>query len=143
MFDMFDMERNIVNEEFVARSDTYNSKTGGFGIGYFNKDNARRCSEKSKLRWKEIIANDPDAKRRANQKVSQSLKGRPCYHWIGRTHKNETIEKMKASHIGKHTGSKNSQFGSCWITNGTENKKISASEEIPNGWRKGRIINRA
>lgn len=35
-------------------------------------------------------------------------------------------------------GEKNSQFGSMWITNGTENKKIKKVDIIPEGWYKGR-----
>ena len=35
-------------------------------------------------------------------------------------------------------GEKNSQFGTFWITNEKENKKIRKSDLIPVGWRKGR-----
>lgn len=38
------------------------------------------------------------------------------------------------------SGSKNSQFGTFWITNGKDNKKIPKGEEIQEGWRKGRFI---
>jgi hypothetical protein len=40
-------------------------------------------------------------------------------------------------------GSKNSQFNTMWITNGIESRKIGKLETIPEGYRKGRIINRA
>ena len=46
---------------------------------------------------------------------------------------------MKNSAKGKHEGEKNSQYGTIWITNGTENKKIKNSEDIPENWRRGRI----
>jgi len=59
--------------------------------------------------------------------------------FTGRTHKPETIEKMKLTAAGRGKGDKNSQFGSFWITNGLENKK-TRSEDIPNGWRKGRVL---
>jgi hypothetical protein len=36
------------------------------------------------------------------------------------------------------TGEKNSSFGSMWITNGVESKKIKKDDLIPDGWRKGR-----
>jgi hypothetical protein len=40
-------------------------------------------------------------------------------------------------------GDKTSQFGTMWITNGTENRKIKKDlDSIPEGWYKGRIINR-
>jgi hypothetical protein len=39
----------------------------------------------------------------------------------------------------KNGGSKNSQFGTMWITNGIENKKIKKDLDIiPEGWYKGR-----
>ena len=34
---------------------------------------------------------------------------------------------------------KNSQFGSVWITDGTNNKKIKKDTPIPEGWKKGRV----
>ena len=40
-------------------------------------------------------------------------------------------------------GEKNSQYGTCWITNGEIKKKIKKEElvkYISNGWRKGRKI---
>ena len=49
---------------------------------------------------------------------------------------------MRKSHIGKHSGSNNSQYGTCWITNGKDNKKVSKLELedwISKGWNKGRI----
>ncbi len=58
----------------------------------------------------------------------------------GMSHSSESIEKMRQSAKGKHSGNKNSQYGSRWITNGEVSKKISKSEELPFGWRPGRII---
>ena len=40
-------------------------------------------------------------------------------------------------------GTKNSQFRSMWITDGTNSKKINKSDSIPEGWRKGRKMNNA
>ena len=41
--------------------------------------------------------------------------------------------------INKKTGEKNGSYGTIWITNGAENKKIGKNTEIPPGWKKGRI----
>lgn len=49
------------------------------------------------------------------------------------------IEKEKFLHKS-YIGSKNSQFGTMWITNGEVNKKVNKNDEIPNGYRKGRIL---
>jgi hypothetical protein len=37
-------------------------------------------------------------------------------------------------------GSKNSQYGTMWITNGINNIKISKDSTVPEGWRKGRVV---
>lgn len=47
---------------------------------------------------------------------------------------------MSESHKGKHIGTKNSQYGKCWITNEIENKKIYKGDEIPKGFRLGRVM---
>ena len=52
------------------------------------------------------------------------------------------IENKKKTfvNISHQKGSKNSQFGAMWITNGQENKKIKKDVDIiPEGWYKGRI----
>lgn len=42
---------------------------------------------------------------------------------------------MNKFFMGEH----NSQYGTMWITNGIQNKKIKKDQVIPQGWRKGRI----
>lgn len=56
----------------------------------------------------------------------------------GKTHSDETKKLMSETKKGKKTGSENSQFGTCWITNEKENKKIKKGDLIPDGWRLGR-----
>lgn len=45
----------------------------------------------------------------------------------------ETLQK-----IDHQQGERNSQYGTMWITDGTNNKKLKKSEPIPDGWYKGR-----
>jgi len=45
-----------------------------------------------------------------------------------------TMEKNK-----HQQGSKNSQYGKMWITDGINNKKIKKEEIISEGWKKGRV----
>ena len=47
---------------------------------------------------------------------------------------------MSASSKDKLTGEKNSQYGTIWITNGIENKKLRKDSIIPSGWYRGRIV---
>ena len=51
---------------------------------------------------------------------------------------NETREKMKISRNGKYTGEKNGMFNKRFINNGTINKLIDVSSNVPEGWKLGR-----
>lgn len=41
---------------------------------------------------------------------------------------------------GHQCGQKNSQYGTMWITNGVQNKKIKKCNTLPEGWYRGRIV---
>lgn len=57
-----------------------------------------------------------------------------------RSEKSKIKRKNTLSKIKHQQGTKNSQYGSMWITNGTNNKKIKKTEMIPDGYKKGRVI---
>ncbi len=58
--------------------------------------------------------------------------GNKLYGWLRRK-RNVLMKKLSG-------GKNNSQYGSVWITNGTENKKIKRSDAVPVGWKLGRVI---
>ena len=60
----------------------------------------------------------------------------------GKKHTDETKRKMSETKRKNksHSGERNSQYGTMWITNGIENKKIKKDIKIPEGWSKGRKI---
>ena len=61
--------------------------------------------------------------------------------WKGKKHKPESIEKMKG-HM-RQNGELNSQFGTCWVTDGNLNKKIKVIDLeywMGQGFYKGRRI---
>lgn len=71
------------------------------------------------------------------------LSGKLKQNTVGVKHSKLTKEKIKISlkHIHHQQGEKNSQYGTCWIHNNNENKKIKKEqleEYISNGWIKGR-----
>ncbi len=60
--------------------------------------------------------------------------------WKGRKHNQESKDKIGKTNSIKQKGKKNSQYGTMWITNENDSKKISANDTIPYGWKKGRVI---
>jgi hypothetical protein len=50
--------------------------------------------------------------------------------------------ELRAKHLAavknNSKGARNSQYGTKWITNGSQNKKIKSVDLIPEGWYKGR-----
>ena len=66
------------------------------------------------------------------------------YSFLGRKHSEKTKKKLSLVHQGKHQGSKNSQYGTMWITNGVQNKKIPKNDLdkwLSQGYTKGRKMN--
>lgn len=147
--DMNNKESELVTEEFCLREDTYNICPGGKGgWGYVNKNGLNK-SENQKLAARKIMS-----KMRAsqcNEMATKNLnlhrengikalkKKYPNGTFFGRTHTDNTKEKMSLSLSGKSTGTKNSQYGTMWITDGKINKKIKKDSIMPDGWFKGRI----
>ena len=150
--EMFAREKEIVTEEFLSREDTYNLRIGGLGgWDYLNDEN--RFSNKTHTIDHMIMMNRSAFAKHprggmcgkkhtesARNKMSESLKAIDHKGFLGKTHSEETKRKMGEKNSILQSGQKNSQFGSMWITNGIENKKIKKTEVIPDGWLKGRIL---
>ena len=143
--DMFNMESELVNEEFVARNDVYNLKLGGYGgwvgcneayVKRFNEDEdfrnevCDRLKRVSKLGGKKTAA-----------KLRRIYESTGMWPFSNKTHSAETKAKMSEK-AKLRTGDKNSQFGTMWIMNSEsgESKKIKKDALIPDGWVKGRKI---
>ena len=60
--------------------------------------------------------------------------------FTGKHHTEEFKNRMSIIMQEKTKGKNNSQYGTIWITNGIENKKIKKEEFIPEGWYKGRKL---
>ena len=61
---------------------------------------------------------------------------------FGYINQNELWNYPKHAEIAKENrkiGTKNSQFGTMWITDGTTNRKVKNLDSIPDGWYKGRV----
>ena len=154
--EMFKREAEIVDEEFVARLDTYNLKVGGDGGWDFCNATGKRVSienqkcdikartekaQQTKENWSDEKRNAIRQKFSAAAKLYFEIHG---HNWLGRNHSEMTKQKMHEAHIGKHVGKKNSNYGKMWICNDEthESKSIPKSDPIPKGWRKGRFCNK-
>jgi hypothetical protein len=144
--EMFDMESLLVDEDFIKDPNTYNLKRGGEGgFDYINsKPELQGIGRQhmvfkegqnvpGNIAWKLKFETDKVFR---EQHLEKSLKNLQSFK--GKKHTDETRRKMSESSKGKGKGSANSQFGTMWITNGIDAKKIPKTDAIPRGFRRGR-----
>lgn len=134
----------------VLNEDSYNLCPGGEGgFGYINEKKLNIYENHTAIAKRNLsiaaetrVKNDAYFKlMKANSELGiQKLKALfPQGTWKGRKHSDETKAKIKASKKDKQLASKNSQYGTAWITNGVINKKIKKIDIVPEGWYKGRV----
>ena len=131
-------EEEIVNSDLLKEEKCMNLRPGGEG-GFISEENQRYRSQcgglaasktgKNKERIKWLSENDNEWYTKWKTNIGESKIGNK--NWVGKQHSDETKEKIGKTNSLKQKGNKNSQFGTCWITNGIENKKIK-KEEINN-----------
>ena len=141
-------ERTLITEELIQNTDCYNIVQGGSGgnVGkggkhlggdswaaanrFWNTEPGRLL--KSEISKKTHISKWEDKEHRERVKKYLTFKGK--------THSEETKKKMSESKKITAKGVNNSQFGTCWITDEKESKRIYKGDNIPEGWRLGRVI---
>jgi hypothetical protein len=147
--DMFAKEAEIVNEDFLAEENTYNLKVGGFGgWDYINggtlrtsghsAESFKKISNTLKSSWKNGVFDNVLILNRKRLKLRHKNGEHDYCTFKGKTHTEETKLKIGAANAEHQKGSKNSQFGTMWITNTIISKKILKTNPIPEGWCKGR-----
>jgi hypothetical protein len=142
-------EKEIVNEHLLKDHMCLNLKPGGRG-GFSSEEHRSSFINTGKLNLinskAKALANANKAKltKKYKENMSRSLTEyfkTHCGTFTGMTHSAETKQKISSSKKGNGIGSSNSQYGTCWITNGNENKKIKKEELktfINLGWKLGR-----
>ena len=149
--EMNDLERELVNQDFVNNPNTYNHAIGG-SYGWKNCLKYKSEEEVQNIRKHagDAIINlmkNPEYRKQHVEKISNGLKeaGFDPRTFLGKTHSEETKRKMSETHKRNNhqKGEKNSQFGKCWIYNLElqENKSIKKDELnnwLEKGWIKGR-----
>jgi hypothetical protein len=149
---LVEAEKKTVNSDLMQDKNCMNLKEGGTGglsnskhrnsfilAGIKNFNNS--YDERNKKIFE--IRNNPETLKEYGKKVSKGLlKYYETNFNAFKNKKHSENTKQKISELKKGTGIKetNSQYGTMWITNGTENKKIKKEDVIPEGWYKGRKI---
>jgi group I intron endonuclease len=155
---VFDNEENMKNKEkelVIISEQSYNLCDGGHGgFGYINRNNlssggkyanTEEAKKKKSDTLKEYYKNNSKPKEYWQKNVNKRIEkyGIDVFKtFLGKKHTHQTKQKIRETSKGKQKGSNNSQFGTCWVTNGQENKKIKKEkldEFIELGYYKGRI----
>jgi hypothetical protein len=144
-------EKQIVNEELLDDKLSLNLCLGGSG-GFISPEgvkkggvlsgnlNSFRMKNDTEFRDKMITKLKLIQKEKVKELGEEHPLIKSKYDWTGKKHSLETIIKMEKSKKNHGKGINNSQYGTCWITNEIQNKKIFKGDSIPEGWRLGRII---
>ena len=148
-------EEELITNEILNEDLCMNLKTGGNG-GFISVEQQRKRSELGGLAFSEKLKNDTEfseAYRKnmsdsitewwkdnneTRQKIIEANKARK-----GFKHSEETKRKMSESSKGKGKGSKNSQFGTCWVTDGNKPIKIKREDldhYLSIGYQRGRKL---
>jgi hypothetical protein len=134
-------EAEIINEKFLQDPLCLNIQLGGGG-GFINEDHMRKCGKAGNDAFKKRLKVDTEFRlyfsNMMKNILSKANKVKPPL-FTGKTH-SESSKQLMREKAQERLGNKNSQYGTRWITNEIKSKKIFKDEDIPNGWRLGRII---
>ena len=159
---MYLVEKELVDEEFVSRRDTYNIKEGGEGGWEFNnskqgiynrshtfsdfqKIGAKASSEKFKndieYRNKQIT-HLKEISKLGTKKYLENCQETGKYAFSGKTHTIEAREKISKALSIINSGENNPNYGKRWVYNMEDeiSFQIKGSEEIPPGFNLGRVV---
>ncbi len=145
-------ETEIITEDFIKDPLCMNLKPGGYG-GFCNETHRQNFyaagNTAAITRLKELQHNNEWVN--WNKQIHKTKWGSIDYRnkmfliflnnnpFKNKQHSEETKQLMREK-ANQRVGNKNSQYGTCWITNELENKKIRKGESIPDGWHLGRKI---
>lgn len=145
-------ERDLIGDKWFTDPMCLNMKPGGTGgwtavnltldRSYMQTDEYKRKMSKTIKRLHtegklKTFADMPEVSALGRMKIDELY---PNGTFYGRTHTEETKKRIGATNSKHQTGKGNSQYGTMWITDGTNNQKIKKTEPIPEGWTKGRKL---
>lgn len=149
-------EKKLITEEDVLSKECMNLRPGGKG-GLTGEEHKRRWGVSGSNAIKELWKSSPEYRVRMSeiyrkstlQRAKKEGEGFPFRKYVrenggaflGRKHTEETREQM--SLVAKkrlEDPTKNTQYGTCWITDGKSSKKMKKVEKLPRGWKLGRVL---
>lgn len=142
-------EKRIVDKNLLSDINCMNLMEGGKG-GFISKEQQKHRSECGGKALSNKLKTDSEFAKNFSKLQSQKMKkrhieGKIKYNTFkGKNHTEETKRKIGESNKINHLGSKNSRFGTCWITKDGINKSIKLPEldtYITKGWIRGRKMN--
>lgn len=150
--ELVEAEKTLITEEDLNSKNCLNLKPGGNG-GLVSKEHLDKlkagASKYQKERWKDKKYKEYISKLTSNYNRERSKNK----EWVkritkkltfeGKTHSEESKHKIGIANSKHQKGSNNSQYGTCWITDGEHSKKIKKGDSIPNGWSLGRVLKKS
>lgn len=152
--DMNQKEIELVTKDFCMRADTYNLAPGGKCNMHLSPEfrsarsalgrraaNANGAHVKGRERHSELLKTDPEYRAKYDLKTWNTRRGQTGT-FTGKTHNDDTKAKMSASKQISSKGSRNSQFGTCWMHKDNKNCKVKKEDVaiyLEQDYIKGRI----
>jgi hypothetical protein len=136
-------EAEIVTEDFVKRTDTYNMHKGGLGgWDHYNGTAAKKQSSSRGGKKAGKSPKNPFYNKEFQEKYSWTRELERMRMLGEKANSVESIEKKKETFkkIKHSQGENNSQYGRIWISNivTKEVKRVSINDVIPEGWVRGK-----
>ncbi len=158
--EMYSKESELVDDEFLTESNTYNLKKGGFGgWDYNNSYEGQKLRTHTYENWsksgteslRDKFAKDENFRKNRIEHLRKiaplaKMKQKQLYPegtWKGKSHSEETKRKIGSKNSLNQLGERNSSFGTKWIFSEELklSRKIKKNEELPEGWSYGRKLN--
>lgn len=150
--EMYQKEIELVTEDLIKNPMCYNLTVGGWGGNRIVDPSHHIHSDEHIAKMNSARLRKSDTDKAFRERWSKSISvGMLKSHASGTAHvidykctghSEATKQKISQSNKGKKVGVKNSQFGTIWITDGLINKKINSVTTIPDGWYRGRVLNK-
>jgi hypothetical protein len=147
---LIEREKEIVNLNEIVKNECLNLMIGGEG-GFISEEQQKYRSSCAGKAYAEKLKIDTEFRNKMSIIRSNTMKKifeKGIYphanssRFTNKSHSEKTKLIMSEKHKGMGVGKNNSQYGTCWITNGISNKKIkkcNITKYVNSEWKLGRI----